>query len=116
MSKNKLYSDGRIITLEKSNEFIKLFKEFISSYPYSQLGLRHQKLYHEQRKKGKENFQAIEEAFESGEDINEKVLLQLLPYLISCTWKFECQFLDSVASLSAVRYVVKEVTLLNEEI
>jgi hypothetical protein len=41
---------------------------------------------------------------------------EMKDYLISCTWKFGCQFLDSVASLSAVRYVVKEVTLLNGEI
>ncbi len=77
MSKNKLHSNDKVTILEKKNEFIKLFQEFISSYPYTQAGLRHQKVYHEERKKGKENFQ---EAFKSGEDVNEKVLLQLLPY------------------------------------
>ena len=80
MSTNKLYSDRKVFISEKKNEFIKLFKEFISSYPYTQDGLRHQKVYHEQRQKGRENFQAICKALESGEDINEAVLLQLLPY------------------------------------
>lgn len=80
MITKKLHNDGQVFILEKNNEFIKLFKEFISSYPYTPDGLRHQKSYHEQRQKGKENFQAIVSAYESGEDISELVLLQLLPY------------------------------------
>jgi 5-methylcytosine-specific restriction enzyme B len=80
MSRNKLYSDRKVFISDKNNEFIKLLKEFISSYPYTQDGLRHQKVYHEQRQKARENFQAIVSTNESGEDINEAVLLQLLPY------------------------------------
>jgi 5-methylcytosine-specific restriction enzyme B len=80
MTTKKLHNNRQVFILEKNNEFIKLFKEFISSYPYTQAGLRHQKVYHEQRQKGKENFQAIASNYESGEDITEVVLLQLLPY------------------------------------
>jgi 5-methylcytosine-specific restriction enzyme B len=80
MSTKKLHNNRQVFILAKNNEFIKLFKEFISSYPYTQVGLRHQKVYHEQRHKGKENFQAISSQYESGEDITEVVLLQLLPY------------------------------------
>jgi len=66
---------------ENKNEFISLFKEFISSsYPYTSDGLRLQANYEEQRQKGKINFQAIVSAYKSGEDITDMVLLQLLPY------------------------------------
>ena len=83
MSTKKVHSDRQVFILEKNNEFIKLFKDFIKSYPYTPDGLRHQKVYHEQRQKGKENFQAIVSAYESGEDISELVLLQLLPYALT---------------------------------
>ncbi|PHM08703.1 McrB family protein [Nostoc sp. 'Peltigera malacea cyanobiont' DB3992] len=83
MSTKKLDSDQQVFISEKNSEFIKLFKEFISSYPYTPNGLRYQKAYHEQRQKGKENFQAIVSAYESGEDISESVLLQLLPYALT---------------------------------
>jgi len=83
MSTKKLHSERQVFILEKNSEFIKLFEEFIRSYPYTQAGLRHQKVYHEQRQKGKENFQAIASDYESGEDIAEVVLLQLLPYALT---------------------------------
>ncbi|MBO3459463.1 AAA family ATPase [Aetokthonos hydrillicola Thurmond2011] len=66
--------------MNKKEEFSKLFKEFISSYPYTPVGLRHKTSYEEQRQKGKRNFQAIVSAYESGEDITEVVLSHLLPY------------------------------------
>ncbi|MEH2124544.1 McrB family protein [Nostoc sp.] len=83
MSAKKLHIDRQVLILEKNSEFIKLFKEFIRSYPYTQAGLRHQKAYHEQRQKGKEDFKAIASDYESGEDITEVVLLQLLPYALT---------------------------------
>ncbi|MGF1939428.1 MAG: McrB family protein [Nostoc sp. ChiQUE02] len=80
MSATKQHSKKEAFILRNNKEFIKLFEEFISSYPYTPNGLRHQNVYHEQRQKGKENFQAIVSAYESEEDISELVLLQLLPY------------------------------------
>ena len=83
MSTKKLHSNKKVLISEKKHKFIKLFKEFISSYPYTPDGLRHKEAYHEQRQKARENFQGIISANESGENIDEVVLLQLLPYELS---------------------------------
>ncbi|MEB3180614.1 MAG: AAA family ATPase [Nostocaceae cyanobacterium] len=66
--------------VEKKAEFCKLFEEFINSYLYTRAGLRHTAAYNEQRQQGKRNFEAISSAFQSGEEVTEAVLLQLLPY------------------------------------
>ncbi|MCC3434402.1 MAG: AAA family ATPase [Oscillatoriales cyanobacterium] len=68
------------MVVEKKVEFVRLFQEFVTSYPYTPAGLRHTAAYNEQRQQGKRNFEAISSAFESGEDVTEAVLLQLLPY------------------------------------
>ncbi|KAB8314041.1 AAA family ATPase [Tolypothrix campylonemoides VB511288] len=65
---------------EKKDEFARLFQEFLNSYPYTPVGLRHIAAYEEQRQQGKRNFEAIATAADSGEDVIELVLLQLLPY------------------------------------
>ncbi|NMG19828.1 McrB family protein [Brasilonema bromeliae] len=81
MSKTKFNKDKKVLLLEKKHEFIRLFEEFISSYPYTPAGLRHQKAYHEQREKGRGNFQAIASNYESTENIADVIVLQqLLPY------------------------------------
>jgi 5-methylcytosine-specific restriction protein B len=64
----------------KKAEFCKLFEEFINSYAYTPAGLRHTATYNEQRQYSQRNFEAISSAFESGEEVTEAVLLQLLPY------------------------------------
>ena len=69
--------------MEKRAEFVKLFQEFVKSYPYTQIGLRHTKAYDQQRQQGHRNFAAIAATAESGEDVTEAVLLQLLPYIDS---------------------------------
>ncbi|MBD2183391.1 AAA family ATPase [Planktothrix sp. FACHB-1355] len=66
--------------LEKKAEFVRLFQEFVTSYPSTPAGLRHTAAYNEQRQQGKRNFEAISSAFQSGEDVTEAVLLQMLPY------------------------------------
>ncbi len=66
--------------VEKKAEFVRVFKEFVTSYPYTPTGLRHTATYNEQRQQGKRNFEAISYAFQSAEDVTEAVLLQLLPY------------------------------------
>jgi 5-methylcytosine-specific restriction protein B len=70
---------------EKRAEFVKLFQEFVNSYPYTPDGLRHIAAYKEQRQQGRRNFEAIAAAAESGEDVTESVMLQLLPYQDSPT-------------------------------
>lgn len=71
------------MVVEKKDEFVKLFQEFVSSYPYTPAGLRHRAAYEEQRQQGRRNLEAIAAAAESGEDVTENVLLQLLPYIDS---------------------------------
>ncbi|WP_293124823.1 AAA family ATPase [Microcoleus sp. bin38.metabat.b11b12b14.051] len=65
---------------EKKAEFVRLFQEFVSSYPYTPDGLRHRAAYDEQRQQGRRNFEAIASAAESGKDVTESVIWQLLPY------------------------------------
>jgi len=69
----------------KKAEFVKLFQEFVHSYPYTPDGLHHTAAYNEQRQQGRRNFEAIAAAAESGEDVTESVMLQLLPYQDSPT-------------------------------
>ncbi|NEO32802.1 MAG: AAA domain-containing protein [Symploca sp. SIO3C6] len=80
MNTKKLHSSQKVFISDKNNEFIQLFKAFIGFYPYTPDGLRHRNTYHEQRHKARDNFQAIVSANKSGEDINQAVLLQLLPH------------------------------------
>jgi 5-methylcytosine-specific restriction enzyme B len=68
----------------KKADFIKLFQEFVNSYPYTPDGLRHTAAYKEQRQQGRRNFEAITAA-ESGEDVTESIILKLLPYQNSAT-------------------------------
>ncbi|MEG4805292.1 AAA family ATPase [Microcoleus sp. ARI1-B5] len=70
---------------EKKAEFVKLFQEFVNSYPYTPDGLRHTAAYQEQRQHGRRNFEAIAAAAESGEDVTESIMLKLLPYQDSPT-------------------------------
>ena len=70
---------------EKRAEFVKLFQEFVNSYPYTPDGLRHIAAYKEQRQQGRRNFEAIAAAAESGEDVTESIMLKLLPYQDSPT-------------------------------
>ena len=68
------------ISLEKLEEFEILFEEFIDSYLYTAKGLKHTQSYPRQRESGQRNYQGILEAKKAGEDITDRVLLQLLPY------------------------------------
>ncbi len=68
------------ISPDKLKEFTVLFEEFINSYPNTAKGIKHISFYSQQRESGRRNYQAILEAKEAGEDITERVLLQLLPY------------------------------------
>ncbi|MFB8790907.1 MAG: hypothetical protein U7123_19145 [Potamolinea sp.] len=65
---------------EKKAEFVTLFQEFVTSYPYTSPGRRHQSLYVTERNSGRRNFAAITTAAQSGEDVTESILLKLLPY------------------------------------
>lgn len=65
----------------KKAEFVRLFQEFVSSYPYTPDGLRHKAAYEDQRQQGRRNFEAIATATNSEEDVTEAVLLEILPYV-----------------------------------
>jgi 5-methylcytosine-specific restriction protein B len=65
--------------VEKKTEFVRLFQDFISSYPYTPEGLRHRAAYNEQRQQKRWRFEAISAAMESGEDLTEPILFQLFP-------------------------------------
>ncbi len=64
----------------KKIEFLRLFQEFIISYPYTAPGISHINSYSQQRQQARRNFEAIKAAVDSGENVTELVLLQLLPY------------------------------------
>lgn len=64
---------------ENKAELISLFQEFISSYPYTPVGLSHMATYKEQRRLWCRNFEAISAIVESGEAITEPILFQLFP-------------------------------------
>ena len=68
------------ISSDKLKEFTVLFEYFINSYPNTSKGIKHIKSYSQQRESGRRNYQAILEAKAAGEDITERVLLQLLPH------------------------------------
>lgn len=65
--------------MEKKSGFVRLFQDFISSYPYTPEGLRHRAAYNEQRQQRRRNFEAISAAMQSGEDLTEPILFQLFP-------------------------------------
>ncbi|NEO75646.1 AAA family ATPase [Moorena sp. SIO4G3] len=64
---------------DKKAELVSLFQEFISSYPYTPVGLSHMATYKEQRRLWCRNFEAISAIVESGEAITEPILFQLFP-------------------------------------
>ena len=65
---------------QKRAEFSSLFKEFVDAYLPTPDGRDHIKRYAEERKEGRQNFQAITEAADSGEKVADEILLKLLPY------------------------------------
>lgn len=65
--------------MEKRAEFVRLFQEFVSSYPYTPAGMRHMAAYDEQRRQGRRNFEALSATLESGEDLTEPILYLLFP-------------------------------------
>jgi 5-methylcytosine-specific restriction protein B len=65
--------------VEKRAEFVRLFHEFVSSYPYTPAGMRHMAGYDEQRRQGRRNFEALSATLESGEDLTEPILYLLFP-------------------------------------
>jgi hypothetical protein len=64
----------------KLREFSALFQRFASSYPKTPGGLKHVQLYTVNREEGRTNYGATIAAHQRGEDVQEAVLLKLLPY------------------------------------
>jgi len=84
---------------DNKDEFVKLFQEFTSSYPYTPDGLSYKAAYDDQRRQGCRNFEAIAAAAESGEDVTESVLLQLLAYTDSATNRQKGAWIHHAATL-----------------
>jgi hypothetical protein len=69
-----------LISEEKKNEFVSLFREFVREYFSQSRGREHLQRYIESRAQGRRNFEIIkEEACRSGVP-TEKVLQTLLPH------------------------------------
>lgn len=66
--------------INKIDEFIQLFEEFVDSYPNTSQGITHTAAYAQQREIASRNFSAIAKAADAGEDVTESVLLHLLPH------------------------------------
>ncbi|MBD2561738.1 MULTISPECIES: McrB family protein [Nostoc] len=66
---------------DNKSEFVRLFQEFVISYPYTTSGISHTNSYTQQRQQRRRNFEAIAAATDSGENVTESLLLPLLlPY------------------------------------
>lgn len=65
---------------EMQLKFEQLFGDFVESYLPSQDGQWHISIYEPTRAKGRQNYLSIKEAAGQGENVVERVLLQLLPY------------------------------------
>ena len=62
------------------DEFARLFQEFVRSYPETNDGQEHIRMYESGREQGRRNFEEILAAADRGRDVTEQVLLRLLPY------------------------------------
>jgi 5-methylcytosine-specific restriction enzyme B len=66
---------------DKRDQFEQLLQECLTTYPMSKEGLRHVALFSRSRDEARANFAAIVAAADSGQDITDRVLLQLLPHV-----------------------------------
>ena len=73
-------SKSQPIKSNREEEFVRLFKEFSSSYPNTIEGQRHIPSYERGREEARRNYLGIVSSLERGEDITDSVLLKLLPY------------------------------------
>ncbi|XWK90482.1 MAG: AAA family ATPase [Phormidium sp.] len=65
---------------EKLAEFVRLFEEFVNSYPYTPKGLNHKSAYDKQRQQGRWNFEQIVNSNMPKRELTKPILLKLLPY------------------------------------
>ena len=71
---------GGLVSLQKREEFNKLFQEFLNDYVQSERGQDHINAYPGVKKSAENNFDYILNKKKRGEDITDDVLLKLLPY------------------------------------
>lgn len=64
----------------KLQEMESLFAEYVSDYLTTPVGREHQARYEEVRRVGRRSFREIVSAREAGEDVTDRVLLELLPH------------------------------------
>jgi 5-methylcytosine-specific restriction protein B len=70
-----------LLNEERRSEFKRLFDRFASEYIPTPQGARHVQLYTQVRHQAPENYKAIRNAKERGEDITDRALNLLLPHL-----------------------------------
>jgi 5-methylcytosine-specific restriction protein B len=80
--------------VEKRAEFVRLFHEFVSLYPYTPAGMRHMAAYDEQRRQRRRNFESLSAALESAENLTEPILYLLFP---DTEFTFNLSSADSVS-------------------
>ncbi len=73
-------ASAEILTEEWRVEFAALFREFAESFPDTLQGRNHIDAYDRDRNSGRENFRRIVKATERGEDVTDRVLIELLPH------------------------------------
>lgn len=69
-----------IVSPAKRQEFIRLFHEFVNTYPQTPEGQFHIANYQENRTIAQRNVAAILAERQAGHEVTERILLQLLPY------------------------------------
>jgi len=70
-----------LLSAEKRSEFAALFQKFLAAYPQTAEGRFHIANYQSNRLEAERNYAAIVAAHQRGEDVTDRVLLQLLPYV-----------------------------------
>ncbi len=71
----------------KRKEFVWLFQEFARTYPQTPDGQNHLVAYEGGREQGRRNFEQLVEATQRGEDVADSVLLRLIPYRDSPSYR-----------------------------
>jgi 5-methylcytosine-specific restriction protein B len=72
--------EKQLLTPERRTEFADLFRIFLDVYPKSRKGEFHMAAYQTGRVEAKRNYAAIMADYQSGQDVTNRVLFQLLPY------------------------------------
>jgi len=70
-----------IITTQKRDELLNLFREFVNSYLLTPEGEKHSAYYKNAREEARKNIENIKIRSNQGEDVTNEIRAKLLPYL-----------------------------------